>query len=100
MLYFSTLNYEECKRKSNELPICKFKELDYFVNLILIFDIIIIIDDLNESILMFVYEVMSLAMFLIMKTSSLYVEKVEIIMIEDYYLKHYFINSFIMLSFA
>ena len=48
---------------------------------------------------MFVYEVMSLAISLIMKAIGLYVEEVGIIMIEGYQ-KHYFINSFIMLSFV
>ncbi len=48
------------------------------------FGIIIIIDDSNESILIFVYEVMSLAISLIMKAIGLYVEEVGIIMIEGY----------------
>lgn len=63
------------------------------------FGIIIIIDDSNKSIFIFVYEVMSLAIFLIMKAIGSYVEEFGIIMIEGYS-KHYFINSFIMLSFV
>ena len=58
--------------------------MGYFVNLMLKFGIVIIIDDSNESILIFVYEVMSLAISLIMKAIGLYVEEVGIIMIEGY----------------